>query len=635
MILDFEIAPFRAWLAYSSLLFLMILVVGSLFAAFLSYVFCAVRHGPIEAFYIVGQTGAAAIPDFLSTSPRRVLAMARLAAKEAMRRRIWVSLVVFFILLLYAQWFLDQRSDRPGRLYIAFVMTSTSYLVLGLSLFLSTFSLPADIKNRTIYTIVTKPVRANEIVMGRILGFAGISTVLIIIMCLTSLVFVVRGLNHSHSLSTDTVVILEDIEEQGYWEGQTTNDQHHRHNIRLEKVERDGETIIEGQTDLVMGHLHTIQILGEGADAKVEVSPPQEQLLARVPVFGDLSFFDRGGTEARAGVNVGEEWAYRGYIEGESLARFEFKYENVTASRFPDGLPMELNLSVFRTHKGEITEGVLGTIKLINTDPNSEYEASSPLHFNAREYVIDKKFIPRKLQARRRVDGKIVEVDVFEELVNDGKLSVAIQCMERAQYFGAAKRDVYLRAADQPFWLNFIKGFMGIWLQMLIVTTFGVAFSTFLSGSIAMMVSSGMIVLGLARDFIDQVLGGVLRGNHVLAFMMGFVLQGQELEGPAYGGGPVESIIRMARQQNVMVDLDVIPMLSTVVGVIDVALMTILYAVANGLPDISWFNNATFVAQGFNVEGSLLAQQCLTTLAFCMVLTVISYFCLKTREIAA
>ena len=186
MILDFEIAPFRAWLAYSSLLFLMILVVGSLFAAFLSYVFCAVRHGPIEAFYIVGQTGAAAIPDFLSTSPRRVLAMARLAAKEAMRRRIWVSLVVFFILLLYAQWFLDQRSDRPGRLYIAFVMTSTSYLVLGLSLFLSTFSLPADIKNRTIYTIVTKPVRANEIVMGRILGFAGISTVLIIIMCLTS-----------------------------------------------------------------------------------------------------------------------------------------------------------------------------------------------------------------------------------------------------------------------------------------------------------------------------------------------------------------------------------------------------------------------------------------------------------------
>lgn len=635
MILDFEIAPLREWLAYSSLIFLMIIVVGSLLAAFLSYIFCAVRHGPIEAFYIVGQTGAAAIPDFLSTSPRRVFAIARLAAKEAMRRRIWVSLVVFFILLLYAQWFLDQRSDHPGRLYIAFVMTSTSYLVLGLSLFLSTFSLPADIKNRTIYTIVTKPVRPNEIIMGRILGFAGISTIFIVIMCLTSLVFVVRGLDHSHGLSSELAVVLEDIEEQGFWEGQTTNNQHHRHNIRLEPVERDGETIIEGLTDLVMGHVHTIQIIGEGDDAKLSVSPPEDQLLARVPVFGDLDFFDRDGAEAAAGVNVGEEWAYRGYIEGETLGRFEFNYTNVTADRFPDGLPMELNLSVFRTHKGKITEGVLGTIKLVNTDPNSEYAESSPLHFNAKEYVIDKKFIPRTLQARRRADGEIKEVDVFEELINDGKLSISVQCMERGQYFGAAKRDVYLRAADQPFWLNFIKGFMGIWLQMLIVTTFGVAFSTFLSGPIAMMVSSGMIVLGLARDFIDQVFGGVLRTNNVLRFLMGFVMTGQELEGPAYGGGPVESIIRMARQQNVMVDLDVIPMLTSVVRVMDVGLMAIMYSVANGLPDLSWFNNATFVAQGFNVDGGLLAQQCLTTCAFCMVLTIISYFCLKTREIAA
>jgi hypothetical protein len=60
-----------------------------------------------------------------------------------------------------------------------------------------------------------------------------------------------------------------------------------------------------------------------------------------------------------------------------------------------------------------------------------------------------------------------------------------------------------------------------------------------------------------------------------------------------------------------------------------------MYAVSSGLPDISWFDNATFVAQGFNVETALLIQQGLTTFAFCMVLTVISYFCLKTREIAA
>ena len=34
------------------------------------------------------------------------------------------------------------------------------------------FSLPADIKTKTIYTVVTKPVRPGEIVLGRIVGFS-------------------------------------------------------------------------------------------------------------------------------------------------------------------------------------------------------------------------------------------------------------------------------------------------------------------------------------------------------------------------------------------------------------------------------------------------------------------------------
>ncbi|MEO1972729.1 MAG: hypothetical protein ABGX07_14300, partial [Pirellulaceae bacterium] len=556
-------------------------------------------------------------------------------AKEAMRRRVWVSLVVFFIVLLYAQWFLDQGSEHPGKLHIAFVMTATSYLVLGLSLFLSTFSLPDDIKNRTIYTVVTKPVRPNEIVMGRILGFAGIGSLLILVMCLASLAFVVRGLHHTHTLSSDLNIILQDIETDGFWQGQTTFDHHHRHSIRLERKTIDGESVIEGQTDLAMGHVHTVQVTGDGEDARVIISGPEDQLLARVPMFGELSFFARDGKPSKEGINVGEEWGYRGYIEGGSLGRFEFDFPDVKAKDFPDGLPFELNISVFRTHKGTITRGILGTISLVNIDPNSEYVQSSPIHFNATEFVVDKKFIPRKIGARNRKTGEIDEIDLFDELVSDGKLRVVIQCSERGQYFGAAQRDVYLRAADQPFWSNFIKGFMGIWLQMLIVTTLGVTFSTLLSGPVAMMVSSGVIVLGLCRGFIDQVFGGVLDKNNVLSFLRGIVMREHELEGVAHGGGPLESIIRIPSQQNVMIDLDAMPWLTNIVQFVDIGLMAVMYAVANGLPNLGRLNNSVFVAQGFNVDNSLLAQQCLTTAACCSVLIVISYFCLKTREIAA
>ena len=106
-------------------------------------------------------------------SPRRVSALAWLAVKESIRRRVVVAFAVFIVVLLFAGWFLDPGSTTRPRLYMSFVLTATSYLVLVLMLFLSVFSLPADLKSRTLHTVVTKPVRASEIVLGRMLGFHG------------------------------------------------------------------------------------------------------------------------------------------------------------------------------------------------------------------------------------------------------------------------------------------------------------------------------------------------------------------------------------------------------------------------------------------------------------------------------
>ena len=50
-----------------------------------------------------------------TTSPRRVWAIARLAIKESFRRRVIVALVVFFLILLFAGWFLQDRLPRAGQ----------------------------------------------------------------------------------------------------------------------------------------------------------------------------------------------------------------------------------------------------------------------------------------------------------------------------------------------------------------------------------------------------------------------------------------------------------------------------------------------------------------------------------------
>ena len=155
--------------------FFLIAVAAGLVGLFLGYLFAAFRHGPFEAFYVVAGVLFGAVPDFLRTSPRRIFAMAYLAIKEAMRQRIILAtFVIFALALLFGGWFMNSDSENPERVYIGFVAWGTQLLVLMTVLLISAFSLPDDIKRKTIYTVVTKPVRATEVLLGRILGFAAL-----------------------------------------------------------------------------------------------------------------------------------------------------------------------------------------------------------------------------------------------------------------------------------------------------------------------------------------------------------------------------------------------------------------------------------------------------------------------------
>jgi hypothetical protein len=52
--------------------------------------------------------------------------------------------------------------------------------ITGPHLLISAFSLPTDFKSKTIYTVVTKPVRAGDIVLGRIVGFTIVGTLMLL-----------------------------------------------------------------------------------------------------------------------------------------------------------------------------------------------------------------------------------------------------------------------------------------------------------------------------------------------------------------------------------------------------------------------------------------------------------------------
>lgn len=537
MIFEHEIPNFFDWFGRAILIefpaVLLLLCFGGWLFAFLV---SAVRRGPVEGFYAVAKVIAAGVNDLANTSIRRTYAISLLAVQEAIRRKVLVAFAVFVVAMLFAGWYLDVKSDNPAKLYLSFVLTTSNYLVLILALLLASFSLPADIKNRTIYTIVTKPVRPSEIVLGRIIGFSLIGTFILGGMCLVSYIFVVRGMHHTHTVDTEATVATADSTGSSGPQGQTTLDAYHRHTFQIGP---DGE----GETNVVMGHRHLVRRIGTGADARYEIGPPIDSLQARNPIYGILSFKDRTGQPATKGINVGHEWMYRSYIEGGTLATAIWTFDGITADRFPNGFDLELNIRAFRTHKGNIERGIRGGLVLRNPNPNAPIRQSEEIPFTTKEFVIDKRPIPTTMRVMDR-EGRFQDGDIFETLCDNGRLEVHITCNDPGQYLGMAQPDVYVLDSNTPFVLNFIKGYIGIWLQMVLVTTFGVMFSTFLSAPVAMMATLASIVVGYFGEFIEGVTRSTVRPDSLDAVQ---------------GGGPLEALLRIVFQLNLQAAKSSVP----------------------------------------------------------------------------
>ena len=626
MVIETEIVPFLDWFLDAGLIWLIAVVCLMVVGVLGGLLWAVVERGPLAGARRALRMMAGGIGDLVKMSPRRVWALTRLAMKESVRPGVIAAVfAVFLVVLAFAGLFLDPGSPNPGRLYLSFVLTATTYLVLLLALFLSSFSLATDIRKRTLHTVVTKPVRSSEVVLGRMLGFTIIGTSLLAIMALMSFGFVVFGLRHDHALLPEDLspVPQSILGVEGFREGATQRERGHRHRVFVDATGK-------GRTDVAQGHWHEVTVTGTGTEARCEVGGPQGMLVARVPVYGKIRFRDREGLDVSEGINVGDEWTYRGYIQGASPAALIWTFDDVSEGRFPQGLPMELNLGVFRTHKGNIERGVYGSIAVRNPENGLTVETGV---FESKEFGTSSLMIPREItrfasaqvvQQKKELEQGVEvtpaqldtglaqkrEFDLYDDLVADGKVEIWIRCIEPGQYFGAAQADLYLRAADAPFWFNFFKGYFGIWLQMVLVIGIGVMFSTFLSGAVAMIATLGALVGGYFSEFMSQLSRGEL-----------------------HGGGPLEALYRLVTHENLLSDLNAgVP--GDIMQMADSVLQGFLWVISSILPSFGKFSYADYVAYGFDISPELMLMRAVNALAFLVPLFVAAHFFLKTREVA-
>jgi hypothetical protein len=610
MVLEEAIPTFASWVGPAVLRYLASAGLVGLVAAILTWLAQSVASGPMVAGERVYRGLLTGVADLVSLSPRRVWALARLAVQESLRRNVLVVLGMFALILLFAGWFLDPASVNPGKLYIGFILAATNLLVCLVTLVLAVFSLPADIKSRAIQTVTTKPVRTAEIVLGRILGFALVGTCLLALMGLAGWAFVVRSVNHGHSLSAEDVFDVTDGEgAKTGGEGRTSLDRGHRHRVVLDAAG-------VGVAETTQGHRHRVTSSGTNATGgeTYDFGPPIGMLEARRPRRGALRFLDREGRPAAKGISVGAEWAYRQFIEGGTAAAAIWTFEGLTPEEFPDGLPLEMIVRVFRTYKGDIEEGIHGTIQVRN--PTSSLRSES-LPIVAREFTIDSLLIPRRINTVL-ADGQLKEVDLFTDLVEDGRIEVWLQCLEPAQYYGVAQADFYLRAGDGSFVVNYAKSCLGIWFSMLICTALGVMFSTFLSGPVALLAAVSMLLVGQFREFIARLFTSQVTGDATLV----------------PGGGPIESLYRIVTQTSITLELDPTPAVQAMKA-FDTILLAPMRLAAGLFPSLSELGTSDFVAGGFDIPGDLLGAHAAETVGYVLAFFVIGVFCLKAREVAS
>ncbi len=147
---------------------------------------------------LFGAAVVSSIKDLLGISLKRIMAIASLTFKEAIRRKALFVFVVFCIMFMFAGWFLTRGGDKPQlqvKLYISFVLTSITWLLLTVMLLLSCWGIPEDIRLRSLHTVVTKPTRRVEIVIGRIFGFSGIGLLVLGVMSVAGYVWIQRQLS--------------------------------------------------------------------------------------------------------------------------------------------------------------------------------------------------------------------------------------------------------------------------------------------------------------------------------------------------------------------------------------------------------------------------------------------------------
>jgi hypothetical protein len=104
---------------------------------------------------------------------RSIWAVAKNTIKQALRMKIAIIFILLLLVLLPVLGFSTTGDETlKGRLqtFVSYGLSLTSFLLCVLTIVISIYTVTSDIKYRQIYTVITKPIRRYQLLLGKLLG---------------------------------------------------------------------------------------------------------------------------------------------------------------------------------------------------------------------------------------------------------------------------------------------------------------------------------------------------------------------------------------------------------------------------------------------------------------------------------
>ncbi|MFO0968421.1 MAG: hypothetical protein U0793_22935 [Gemmataceae bacterium] len=600
---------------------------------------------------------------------RRIWALAKLSLKEAIRSKVVLIFALIALVFLFADWFVPYKPEDQVRNYVAVIYMSLPPLFLITTTLLGSFSIPADIRSQSIHTVVTKPVEKFEIVLGRFLGYAILITVGLAVVASLSLLYVLRGIHPDAEKESfkARVPIFGFLGFEGtkgenvgrvwdyrrYIGGRNLRDPAAKEQYAVWWFDEAPEELGERSEPVQMEFTFDIYRMTKGtenrgvfcnfvvADGRLE----QDAMTAAVAEL------NKKGTAYRQIVKVAENQEGTALVPALRAALADVQKRMAVDE--PRLAPPALALAEKRSKGGAARadlERVEQEIRSILGEGGKEaglkgedakrmnalraqaarsarqevdnllalvYGVHSAGSIEVKDYHTQTVDLPAELFTRlnaldhddprtRRPDG--ARLPMFRVWVNIDT-SGPNRFANAPQMVGMARPDLYLLAAEKPFWQNFFKGIIGLWFVFLLVLGVAVPLSTYLSGVISWLATMFLFGAGLFREFVEHLAEGRIR--------------------------PMDSLYRILTQTFHSGRLEPTGTTSTFQS-LDEVYAFFFRIVLNVIPDVQRFDLQEYVANGFDISwGRVLFLDCfLPLIGYLVPWMILGYYLIKNREIA-